>query len=171
MLKRLENLYLNPNHWGYFYFETISRHWLKINALLLITLCAYPLIQTFQAHYRHQYLQASLEQKQENLQQQHKLLESLQNLNREKNQQDGQLAILNQKIKELIDQEKAKIETLQWRFDSGKQIELVLQQQSPKVFSLIEQLIMMNSLNFKSLSLLKLNQQKLVQINAEILVQ
>lgn len=170
MLKQLENLYLHPNHWAYFFLEKLSRHWIKINIILFSIVCIYPIIQTSKTYYHYQYLLENRQKQKNNLEQQNRLLESLQKLNHEKNQQDGQLATLNQQIKELIEQQNAIIDTLQWRFDNGKQIELILQHQSSQIFGLIEKLVSIKSLNFKSISLLKLNQQKLIQLNTEILV-
>lgn len=171
MQQRLLSLYLKPNHWGYYLLETARCHWLTISIALLAVICLYPAILNLQAIRTHQHLAQEIQHKQADLQQQNRLLASLQQRQQEKAQQDGQLATLNQQIKNLVDQEHAIIDTIQWRFDNGKQIELILHQRSDKIFRLIEQLSTISSLQFKELSLLKLNRQKLLQLNAEISVQ
>lgn len=171
MIKELELLYLKPNHWGYHLLEAARCHWLKISLALFTITCFYPALQNVQAFRTQQGLTQELQHKQENLQQQNRLLATLQQRQQEKTAQDGQLAELNQQIKNLVDKEKAMIDTIQWRFDNGRQIDLILLQQSHKMFRLIDQLATVQSLQFKEISLLKLNRQKLVQLNAEISVQ
>lgn len=171
MLKHLEQLYLKPTHSGYRLLETTRCHWLKISLALLAILCFYPALQNLQGLRTQQNLVQALQQKQVTLQQQGRLLTTLQQRQQEKTAQDRQIADLNQQIKNLVDKEKAIIDTIQWRFDNGRQIELILHQKSYKIFRLIEQLSAMPSLQFKEIALLKLNRQKLVQLNAEISVQ
>lgn len=168
MWQALLTLYLHPEHWGYQLFEKTYRHWLLISLASLLVLSAYPSAITLQAFYQQQYWQSIFDEKQQNLTQQAKLSASLQQRHQQQSQQDSQIAVINQQIKNLAQERRANITTLQWRFHQGKQIELVLEQNSLQLFALIEQLNTIETLRFKQLSLLKLNHQKQIQLSAEI---
>ncbi|WP_324682405.1 hypothetical protein [Bibersteinia trehalosi] len=170
MWQSLLAIYLKPEHWGYRLLENSRCYWLYLSLIGLAILLTYPLFITSQAFYQQQHWQTLQNEKQQYLAQQTKLLEGLQQIHQQDNQKDNQIAAINQQIKNLASQQQATIETLQWRFSHGKQIELVLQQKSQTIFPFIEQMTVIKQLHFKQLSLLKLNQKKQVQLSAEITV-
>lgn len=167
----LYQAYLNPEKTTFHFLENLRAYWWIWSLAFLLIPLAYPIFQYAERHYRLTQQEQSVEQLQQKITQQHRKLTSLQQFYSQKNQQDSEVAARHHQIKQLLDQEKAHIETMQWRFEQGKQVELVIHQTSPTVFRLIEQLSQLPKLAFQEIHLTKLHYQQQIQLSAKLLVQ
>lgn len=165
----MQQLYFQPEHWGYRLLNFVHRYSLPLCIATVAVLTAYPFFELGKGYFQQRKWQAEIAQIQTQFDGQAKLLVSLQQFQQEKSRKDGQLAEMNQQIKQKIAQQKASIDSLQWRFGQTKQIDLSVQQQSKRIFPLIHSLAEIEHLHFNQLSLLKLD-KGLLQLNAELTV-
>lgn len=170
MKKQLAKLYLNPTSNGYRLFDYQNRYFIRLLFTLSLLIIAYPIGLYGYFYYQTEKETKQTEQLDQTLNQKAKLLAGLMQFQTEQSRKDSQLAALNQAIKHIIETHSGEIENIQWQFHSGKQIYLSVNQSTPHILKIIDEINQLPLLQFKEMTLLKLNEKRFIQLNAQLLV-
>lgn len=165
----LARCYLKPNETAYRFFDTLNRYiwWFIASTCLIVP--AYPLLHSGYYFYQHAQKQQEFEQRQRDFDEQQQRLNRL-TQQQQSRQNSTQFAALNAELKQLIEQENAKIEQMQWLFGQQPKIELTLRQPSPTAFRLIQRIGSLKPLMFQEIRLMKLHEERQIQLNARLIL-
>lgn len=167
MLTWLNNLYLYPSSQSYLFFYNLQQNYKKWGVIFFLLINIYPCFRLVYYVHQQNIQQQTSSQLSEEIKQQEKLLNSLVQYQQNR-QKDHQFIEINRQLRNLIEQNSIYIENIQWKFEQGTQVQLILTQQSETIFSFIYALSKLKYLKFNSLTLSKLHQDRLIQFNAEL---
>ncbi|QIM63579.1 hypothetical protein A1D29_09910 [Pasteurellaceae bacterium Orientalotternb1] len=162
--------HIKPNKISYNIFYAINHHLLLILFTLSTAIIFYPAFSYLNLYFSNKEqnrIQIELAQK---MKQHAKLLISLKQNQEKQNSSKISFNQINQQIQDLLSDYQVKVENLQWQFDQESQLYLTIHHQSNTLFSLINKLNQIESLSIKQITLTKLNQQKLVELNGIFLL-
>lgn len=167
MSQWLNDLYLQPYHSAHKPLRVLQHYYKRLGLLMLMLITAYPLVDLGRAYYFSRYYQQRVQMLSDEIGQQQKILAGLMQY-QQYQQADRQFTQLNEKLNALIEKYQINTEQMQWQFEQGKQVYLVLNQKSLPMFAFIRELDQFDKSVFRKLQLIKLNQQRLIQLQAEL---
>lgn len=162
--------YIKPNKISYNIFYAINHHLWIILFGLFTTIIFYPTYYYLNLSFSNkeqEQTQIELEQK---MKQSAKLLANLRQNQETQNKSQTSFSQINQQIQNLVSHHQVKVENLQWQFDQDSQLYLTIHHQSSTLFSLINKLNKIEGLYIKQITLTKINQQQLVELNGIFLL-
>ncbi|QLB21112.1 hypothetical protein A6B43_06050 [Vespertiliibacter pulmonis] len=158
--------YIKPYSNIYQFLTHLNRYLIIYIIITIIVILSYPVLNYL--FYKSKLTQQH--QEKENLQiklsTSIKLKESLNKHTKLENLQDKYISIINQKIKNILNKQQAKIENLQWSLDNEHKLYLTFNQQSNHIFHILSELNTLEKLYPKEILISKLDQDRMVQINA-----
>lgn len=160
------NSYLAPESQSYLFFYWLNRYLIGWLFSIFFLIISYPLYQYGSYAWQisqQQYKQTELTEK---LKQQTKLLASLKQLQQHQQHENHSFNQVNNQIQHLLQQNQLKTEQLQWQLDQENNLYLTLNHHSQMLFYLLQELNKIEHLYAKEITLTKLHQQRLVQLNA-----
>ncbi|WP_373819438.1 hypothetical protein [Glaesserella sp.] len=170
MKNRITHFYTEPFNQPYKLLTHLNHHFWSIIIVLVGGILVYPVFKYGYNHQQHRLYQQQSQQLTQELTQQTHLLTSVQNYQTESNKKDSKFASINQQIKDVLDQNHANIENIQWGFEREKTVYLNINQQTESIFQIIEQLNQLETVRFKEIHLFKLGYQRLIQLNSTLSV-
>lgn len=105
----------------------------------------------------------------QNIQQQNKVYHTLLTRINQLNKTDGNITKINTQLQDIAQQHQVNIENIQWSMDNGKQILFTAKQQPKLILEMISSLNAAKNLKIKELSLVKLNENRLIQLNITLI--
>ncbi len=161
----LNKQYLNPKGIPYRIIETLNQYFILIAGLIALFLLLIPTFNLISNSQQEKQLQHKNQQLNDTLQQKEKLFISIQTRQKKLNSQDTNISQINQKLDELFNAYHIENENIQWDFEQGKSITMTLTHKTASLFSLIDKLTTFTNLRIKELTLRKLEENRLVQLN------
>lgn len=164
MIDYLASYFYQSQSWPYQLGEGILRHFYKIFGLFGLMLTAYPL--WLLSYYS---FPSALEAEQAMLYEQLESRQKILAVLREKQNTSAQVqnfAEINQQIKQVLQQNHIHSETLQWQFEGGRMLNLSTVQTSENLLNAVADLNRIEHLSFLDITLTKLHQNRLVEMNA-----
>lgn len=168
MRTRLAQCYLDPNSKAYRLLNTLNQMPLRFSMFILLAILAYPLLHSGYHIYLHSQKQQAWTQLHNEFDTQQQQLNALTGLQNQQN--STRFTTIDTQLKQLIEQEQVKIEQMQWQFGQPPKIELILRHTSPSIFRLIAQLNQLNSVAFQDLRLIKLHEERQIQLNTRLIL-
>lgn len=163
--------YLNPAGSYYQVIQFINRYPCRLICTIFILAILFPAIKLGYVYYQNHHIQMNLVEDQELLINKQKLLKSIEQHQISQYQKSQQFAEFDLNIKEILQNHKVEIEYLQWYFEPNKRIEIGLNGQSVAIFNVLKQLHQINGLFAQEITLLKLYQDRKIQMNASFIIQ
>lgn len=170
MKQKLAEIYLKPSGNLFRLLSYLNRYRLSIFLLIFLSGIIYPLSTLFYDYYQLERLKHSETQVTEQLNQQKALLDSL-NQYQKKRENSTQFANINQLLKSIIEEAGGMVENLQWQFGEQIKIQLVIQQRTDNLLYLIEKINQLNQVRFSEITLLKLNENQRIRLDAILVLQ
>lgn len=168
MRSLLTQYYLNPDSRAYRLLTALNQMPLRFSVIILLMILAYPLLQSSYHFYLHSQKQQVWRQLHSEFETQQRQLNALSGLQNQKN--SPHFATLDTQLKQFIEQERVEIEQMQWQFGQSPKIDLTLRHTAPAIFRLIAQLNQLNSIAFQDLRLVKLHEERLIQLNTRLIL-
>lgn len=166
MKKIIRHSYIKPHSGAYRFFSNLHKYLLLYIIIIILIILSYPTLNYF--FYYTKIIQQR--QEKETLHKQFitalRLKESLNKNNQQENLQDKYFSQVNQRIKNIIEKSKTKIENLQWDLDTDRKLYITFSQQSNHIFPILSELNALEKLYPTEILLTKLNQDRLIQVNA-----
>lgn len=170
MKQKLAEIYLKPSENLFRLFSYLNRYRLSIFLLIFLSGIIYPLSTLSYDYYQLEKLKHSETQVTEQLNQQKALLDSL-NQYQKKRENSTQFADINQLLKSIIEETGGIVENLQWQFGEQIKIQLVIQQRTNNLLDLIAKINQLNQVRFSEITLLKLNENQRIRLDAILVLQ
>lgn len=164
----LQKQYLSPKGMPYIIIEILNQHFLLIIGLMTVLILAIPIFNLIHKNHQANILQQENHQTDETLNQKEKLFLSIQARQKKLNSQDINITQINQKLAELFNTYQIENENMQWDFSNGKSITISLAHKATTLFSLIDTFSRFPNLRIKELTLNKLDESHLVQLNINL---
>ncbi|MDH2925052.1 hypothetical protein EV693_102282 [Nicoletella semolina] len=170
MKKWLISLYISPSSIGYVFLIFLQKYWWGVYGVLCLVIISYPLYQSISYSHNIVINQQALDQLEQDIQREEKRLLAL-NKHYVKNiDQDKNVADLHHTINEIIIRNNAKIEQVQWYVNRNLEVQINVQQKSKLILNLIRDLNQVENLSFKEITIIRLNNHHLVQLDAILVV-
>lgn len=170
MKQKLAEIYLKPSENLFRLLSYLNRYRLSIFLLIFLSGIIYPLSTLSYDYYQLEKLKHSETQVTEQLNQQKALLDSL-NQYQKKRENSTQFADINQLLKSIIEETGGIVENLQWQFGEQIKIQLVIQQRTNNLLDLIAKINQLNQVRFSEITLLKLNENQRIRLDAILVLQ
>lgn len=170
MKQKLAEIYLKPSENLFRLLSYLNRYRLSIFLLIFLSGIIYPLSTLSYDYYQLEKLKHSETQVTEQLNQQKALLDSL-NQYQKKRENSTQFANINQLLKSIIEETGGIVENLQWQFGEQIKIQLVIQQRTNNLLDLIAKINQLNQVRFSEITLLKLNENQRIRLDAILVLQ
>lgn len=170
MKQKLAEIYLKPSENLFRLLSYLNRYRLSIFLLIFLSGIIYPLSTLSYDYYQLEKLKHSETQVTEQLNQQKVLLDSL-NQYQKKRENSTQFADINQLLKSIIEETGGIVENLQWQFGEQIKIQLVIQQRTNNLLDLIAKINQLNQVRFSEITLLKLNENQRIRLDAILVLQ
>lgn len=170
MKQKLAEIYLKPSENLFRLLSYLNRYRLSIFLLIFLSGIIYPLSSLSYDYYQLEKLKHSETQVTEQLNQQKALLDSL-NQYQKKRENSTQFANINQLLKSIIEETGGIVENLQWQFGEQIKIQLVIQQRTNNLLDLIAKINQLNQVRFSEITLLKLNENQRIRLDAILVLQ
>lgn len=166
--KYIQSFYLKPHSTLFKTIDYLNLHLIKIIGLLMVVTIAYPTSQII----RHLHIYQNLEEESQNLEQEavkkQTLFTTLMNKQKERNEKDKTLSQISQNLEQFFHSYHAEVENIQWSIENNRSITITINQQTKVIFTIIHDLSKFKTLQFKELTLTKLNRSHLIQLNATL---
>lgn len=170
MKQKLAEIYLKPSENLFRLLSYLNRYRLSIFLLIFLSGIIYPLSTLSYDYYQLEKLKHSETQVTEQLNQQKALLDSLSQYQK-KRENSTQFANINQLLKSIIEEAGGIVENLQWQFGEQIKIQLVIQQRTNNLLDLIAKINQLNQVRFSEITLLKLNENQRIRLDAILVLQ
>lgn len=168
MKRWLNSIYITPTSQWYCLIRFIHNNYKLVILIIFCSFLSFPIIRIGYYYYQYNQKILSFSELSDEFLKQETLLKSL-TQNQQQNQQKDQLFTeWNQKLREQIYQHNLNVENIQWQFEQGKQVYLVLNQKSQSVFNFIYALDKIDSLYFNQVIFLKKDTNHSVQLQADM---
>lgn len=168
MKKWLKSFYLQPHHSLHLSLEFIQKWRWALMLIISLLIISYPLFRYIQLQQEWRNKQQEIVKLNNEISQQQKLLATLQA--RQINVSDKQLTEINQSLEQLFAKYQIQLDTLQWHLNQQKSVNLVANQGFLPLMNFLTQLNQSPLFSFKRISLTKLNQDRLIQLNTDLMV-
>ncbi|WGE32226.1 chromosome segregation protein [Actinobacillus genomosp. 2] len=166
----LNRLYLLPNSYTFRFLSLLQTYFRTVCLSVFILIVSYPSYQYISQSSYQKELLATVQQLSQETSQKQRLYQSLsqhQNYLKEKEQYVSQL---NQQLQSIFNVYQVKLEQMQWNLEQGKSIYFSLNHQVSIIFKLIKKLSKLKPLKFREIHLIKLEQEKQLQLQARVIV-
>lgn len=170
MKTRLAKYYIYPNSYIYQLLDYLNQSWWKIGIAIIVMIVGYPAFYCVSHYYQYRQLEADMPMLSEKKTQRSALLSAMQKRQREFTEKDANLAEITQQIKSVLTENSAEVESIQWQFLDEKYIYVTANQQANELLNIIHLFNQIDRLKFKEVSLVKLHKNKLVQLNATLVL-
>lgn len=170
MKQKLAEIYLKPSENLFRLLSYLNRYRLSIFLLIFLSGIIYPLSTLSYDYYQLEKLKHSETQVTEQLNQQKVLLDSL-NQYQKKRENSTQFADINLLLKSSIEETGGIVENLQWQFGEQIKIQLVIQQRTNNLLDLIAKINQLDQVRFSEITLLKLNENQRIRLDAILVLQ
>ncbi|OOS00157.1 hypothetical protein B0187_04225 [Haemophilus paracuniculus] len=168
MKKWLQSFYLQPHHPLHLSLDFIQKWRWGIMLIITLLIVSYPLFRSIQLQQEWRNKQQEMVKLNDEISQQQKLLATLQA--RQINVSDKQITQINQTLEQLLAKHQMQLETQQWNLTEEKSVNLVANQRFLPLLELLKGLNQSPLFSFKSITLTKLNQDRLIQLNTDLMV-
>lgn len=160
------NSFIKPYTHSYQFFVLLDRYFYAILLIVSLVIITYPLSRYGYLYYSIQQQETIIEQLDYNLDKQQKLLLGLRSHLNKNNQEQTQFSEVNQKIQAILQQYQVSVEHWQWNLEQEAQLYLIIKHNSKTLFNILNEINNIPALQTKEISLTKLYQQRLVELNA-----
>lgn len=158
-----------PNSQSYILLSLFNRYFFYFIVILSFTIMSYPLFNYTNATLTISTQQLNLTEMRTNLAQKERLITSLKQHN-QKSDQTNYFSQANNNLQTILNTYQIKPEQLQWQLDQEHQLSLIINHNSNTLFHLLNELNKLEHLYAKEITLTKLNQHRLVQLNAQFIL-
>lgn len=166
----LENIYLNPSKFSYQLLYKLNNHlpiWLIV---LFFIINLYPAFHILNNHHQIQKEKLNNIALNRSLAQKRGLLESIKQHNKQKISQESSFTQVNNQIQNLLNQYGIQAETMQWGLGKENFLYLTINHQSKTIFKLLEAINKIEHLYPIDITLSKLEEKRLIQLNATFIL-
>lgn len=164
------NSYLDRKNHTYQFFYWLNKRFYLWLVLLFSCVISYPLFWLMSNKMDLQQNTQTISDLREKVQQNQKLLASMLQHFQQKNQTDLHFTEINSQLKTLFEKFQLQPETLQWQLEAHNTLYLTLTHKSTTLFNVLLELNNISNLFAKEITLTKLHQQQLVQLNASFIL-
>lgn len=165
MFYNLFSAYLYPTSKTYRFFEWLNRYALRTALGLSAAILAYPIGNSLYQFHQHDLQQQVWADLHLEIARQSQLKSTLLHLQQQQNRQPL-ITEINQTLKQLAEQHHAQINQIEWQFTQPPKITFVISQQTEPILQIIRQITQQTTLQFQEIRLIKLNENRLIQLNA-----
>lgn len=169
-MNKFATYYLQPNHWLYQFLTLLNQYRISVYFGVIIILISYPVGTIIYQQYQFSELEKNLSIQTQQLAQTEKYYQSRLQYQQNLALTDQHLTAINQQIQQVLHQQNATIESIQWNVEE-QSIQLSAQLTAPQAFTVLNQLNQNDALFFKTVQLQKLDYQRLLQLTATLFIQ
>lgn len=168
--QKLRYLYLNPDKTGFKLVVILVQNKLSIFIALSIILLSYPIIQLTKDHFTMLETTEAIRELSALLEHKQKTYNLLIEKEKKLNEQDLNLARINELLQETAQKYQIQIDHLQWNLEQGKSLELRIIHTSQAIFKFISDLNQIPYLKFNQLALTKLEQERKLELHCILVI-
>lgn len=168
--QKLRYLYLNPDKTGFNLVVILVQNKLSIFIALSIILLSYPIIQLTKDHFTMLETTEAIHGQSALLEHKQKTYNLLIEKEKKFNEQDLNLASINELLQETAQKYQIQIDHLQWNLEQGKSLELRVIHTSQAIFKFISDLNQIPYLKFNQLALTKLEQERKLELHCILVI-
>ncbi len=166
----LNRLYLLPNNYLFRVLSFIQTYFKIVCLSMFILIISYPLYRYLYESYSHKELLLNRQRLTEEVEQEYKLYQSVSQYHQQLAEKEQYVSLLNQQLQIIFTDNQVKPEQLQWELEQEKSIYFSVTHQVSNIFKLIRILSENSLLKFKTIHLIKLKQDKQLQLKANVIV-
>lgn len=166
----LNSLYLLPNRSLFRILSFIQNYFKTIALIIFVSIISYPSYRYLYESYFEKELFFIHQQLIEEIDQKHRLYQSVTQYHHNLEEKEQHISRLNQQLQNIFITHQVKLEQMQWSLEPEKSIDFSLTHQVSNIFRLIKTLSEINLLKFKEIHLIKLDQEKQLQLRANVIV-
>lgn len=159
MRNKISQIYLQPNSQRFIILNHLAHNLLKILVIYAFIILVYPFYLYYQTHNKLITLHTEYKNIEQNLLHKQKQLVQLESTHI---QQEANISDINLPIKQILEQTNANLENIYWNFAQQKSATLIFTQRAETVFNTINRLNQLTQINFKEITLSKLNNSSLI---------
>lgn len=168
--QKLRYLYLNPDKTGFKLVAILVQNKLSIFIALSIILLSYPIIQLTKDHFTMLETTEAIHSQSALLEHKQKTYNLLIEKEKKLNEQDLNLARINELLQKTAQKYQIQIDHLQWNLEQGKSLELRVIHTSQAIFKFISDLNQIPYLKFNQLALTKLEQERKLELHCILVI-
>ncbi|AFU19363.1 hypothetical protein [Actinobacillus suis] len=166
----ISKFYLFPQGYIFKILSFVESYFKVILVGLFISIVSYPSYRYFYEQYRQKELLSVQQQLTEVINQKKLLYQSFTKHNDDSKRKEQFISGVNQQLQHLFKLHQVKLEQMQWNLGQEKAIYLSLNHQVFTIFNLIRKLSKLKKLKFKQIDLVKLNEEKQLQLKATVII-